>query len=77
MSEKPIYYATSHKLKRDSMIDRHIFIIGLIYFLVLYLIAFFSNLHYREKDDFLYVSRSQWRAIAVMWLPIIVVFMKR
>lgn len=53
------------------------FIIGLIYFLVLYLIAFFSNLHYREEDDILFISRSQWRAIAVMWLPIIVVFMKQ
>lgn len=39
------------------------------YFLVLYLIAFFANKDYREEDDILFVARSQWHGILIMWLP--------
>lgn len=46
-----------------------VIIIG--YFLVLYLVAYFANRDYREEDDILFVSRSQWRAILIMWLPAI------
>ena len=46
------------------------------YFLVLYLIAFFANRDYREEDDILFVSRSQWHGILIMWLPILVIFIK-
>lgn len=34
-----------------------------ICFLILYGIAFVSNIGYRENDDILWVSRSQWQAI--------------
>jgi hypothetical protein len=51
-------------------------IIAAIYFLILYLIAFFSNLHYRDKDDILFISKSQWSAIFVMWLPLLAAIVK-
>jgi hypothetical protein len=47
-------------------------IASVLYFFVLYLIAFFSNLHYRDKNDVLFISKSQWEAIFVLWLPILV-----
>ena len=49
-----------------------IFCIG--YFLMLYIIAFFSNLHYREDDDVLWIGRNQWKALLVMWIPSLVLF---
>lgn len=51
-------------------------IVCLIYFVILYIIAFFSNFRYREPDDILWVSRSQWRALLVMWLPSLIIFTK-
>jgi hypothetical protein len=53
------------------------FIVTIAYFLILYLVAFLSNRHYREKDDFLFVSKSQWKAIMIMWLPVLVALIKR
>lgn len=46
------------------------------YFIFLYIIAFFSNLKYREDDDILWVSRSQWKGILYMWLPVLIIFTK-
>lgn len=51
-------------------------ILCFVYFAILYIIAFFSNLKYREPDDILWVGRSQWRAILVMWLPSLIIFTK-
>lgn len=48
-----------------------------VYFLVLYLIAYFANRDYREEDDILFVSRRQWRAIFTMWLPSLIILVKR
>jgi hypothetical protein len=48
-----------------------------LYFLLLYLVAFFSNKNYREDDDILWVSRSQWRAIFLMWIPTIFAWLVR
>lgn len=48
-----------------------VFIVG--YFLVLYLIAFFANRDYREEDDILFVARSQWHGIFIMWLPSLII----
>jgi heme/copper-type cytochrome/quinol oxidase subunit 2 len=53
-----------------------ILIIAVVYFLILYFVAFFSNRHYREEDDFLFISKDQWKAIAAMWLPILVALVK-
>lgn len=47
------------------------------YFLVLYLIAYFANKDYREDDDILFVSKSQWSAIFAIWLPSLLVLVKR
>lgn len=52
-------------------------VIIIIYFLVLYLIAYFANRDYREDDDILFVARSQWRGILVMWMPSLVILLKR
>ena len=46
------------------------------YFIVLYTIALCSNLKYREDDDVLWVARSQWKAIFLMWIPSLVIFFK-
>lgn len=51
-------------------------ILCFIYFVILYIIAFCSNFKYREDDDILWVSRSQWRALLVMWLPVLIIFTK-
>ena len=48
-----------------------------IYFLVLYLIAYFANRDYREEDDILFIARSQWHGIFVLWLPSLVILVKR
>jgi hypothetical protein len=53
------------------------FVVAIAYFLILYLVAFLNHRHYREKDDFLFVSKSQWKAIMIMWLPIWVALIKR
>ena len=46
------------------------------YFIFLYIIAFCANLKYREDDDVLWVARSQWEAIFVMWFPSLIIFTK-
>lgn len=51
-------------------------ILCFVYFAILYIIAFFSNLKYREPDNILWISKSQWRAILVMWLPSLIIFTK-
>ena len=44
-----------------------------IYFLVLYLIAFFSAKgYYKDFPHFLGVEDTQWQAIFVMWIPVLV-----
>ena len=52
-------------------------VIIIVYFLVLYLIAFFANRDNRTEDDILFVARSQWHAIFVIWLPSLVILVKR
>jgi hypothetical protein len=47
-----------------------------IYFAILYLVAWFANRNYRDKDDILGISKLQWRAIMLIWLPSIVVIIK-
>lgn len=51
-------------------------ILCFVYFAILYIIAFFSNLKCREDDDILWISKSQWRALLVMWLPSLIIFTK-
>ena len=38
-------------------------------FALLYTVAFISNRHYRDSDDVLFVSKSQWKAIFLLMLP--------
>ena len=49
-------------------------ILAVAYFIALYVIAFSANRNYREKSDFLFVSRSQWKAIFVMCVPLLLMF---
>ena len=55
---------------------KYFLIMAVVYFIILYLVAFFSHRGYREDDDILWVSRSQWAAIFVIWLPILVLLTK-
>lgn len=47
-----------------------------VYFICLYIIAFCSNLKYREADDILWIGRNQWKAIWVIWLPSLIISIK-
>lgn len=46
-------------------------------FALLYIVAFISNRHYRDSDDVLFVSRSQWEAIFLLMLPTLIAVFKR
>ena len=48
----------------------------IVYFLILYLIALIANKDSIEDNDILFVSRRQWKAILVIWLPSLTLFMK-
>lgn len=49
----------------------------ILIFIILYTIAFIFNIHYRDSDDVLFISKSQWEAILMLMLPtIIAVFMR-
>lgn len=49
----------------------------MIIFVMLYIVAFVSNRHYRDSEDVLFISKSQWKAILLLILPtLITVFMK-
>lgn len=39
------------------------------WFMLLYLVAFLANLHYRSDEDVLWVNKSQWEAIFLLWAP--------
>ena len=47
-----------------------------IYFIALYLIAWFANRKHREEDDILGIGRLQWRAILIMWIPSLILLVK-
>ena len=49
-------------------------ILAVAYFIALYITAFVSNRDYREKDDFLFISVRQWKAIFVMCVPLLFLF---
>lgn len=49
--------------------------ICLVWFLILYFIAFFSvRDYYKEFPHFLGVEDTQWLAIAILWCPILLIF---
>ena len=46
-------------------------------FVMLYIVAFINNRHYRDSEDVLFISKSQWEAIFLLMLPtLIAVFMR-
>lgn len=51
-------------------------VVVVVYVLSFYVIAFISNRRHRKKDDILWISRSQWKALLVLWLPTIVWLLK-
>ncbi len=51
-------------------------ILSAIYILFWYIIAFFENIKYRSKDDFLFISKTQWIAMFVLCVPILLIFIK-
>ena len=48
-----------------------------LYFLLLYLVAFFANKDHREDDDIFWITQSQWEAILIMWIPTIFAWVVR
>ena len=44
---------------------------------VLYIAAYISNRHYRDNEDVLFISKSQWKAIFLLMLPTLIAAFKR
>lgn len=53
------------------------YVFPIMWFVILYIVAFISNRSDPESDDVLFVSRSQWRAIFVLMLPILLAIFER
>ena len=50
-------------------------VVAVVYFLILYLIALIASWNYKwEKDEFhfLGISDTQWGAVFILWLPIVI-----
>lgn len=45
-------------------------------FVILYIVAFISNRHYRNSEDVLFISQSQWEAIFLLMLPTLIAIFK-
>jgi predicted secreted protein len=59
----------------EMMIFKIIYLIA--WFALLYIVAFISNRHYRDSDDILFISGSQWEAIFLLMLPAVVALFMR
>jgi hypothetical protein len=46
-------------------------------FAMLYSVAYISNRHYRDSEDILFISKSQWEAIFLLMLPTLIAVFKR
>lgn len=46
-------------------------------FVMLYIVAFISNKDYRDSEDVLFISKSQWKAIFLLMLPTLIAVFKR
>jgi hypothetical protein len=42
------------------------------WFLLLYLIAYLSNFSNRHDDDVLLITKRQWQAIFMLWVPCLI-----
>ncbi len=49
----------------------------IVWFILLYDVAFISNRHYRDGDDVLFISKTQWKAIFMLMLPALVALFMR
>lgn len=45
-------------------------------FVMLYIVAYISNRHYRDSEDILFISKSQWKAIFLLMLPTLIAVFK-
>ena len=43
-----------------------------IYFVILYAMGVISGYKWREKSDILYLSRDQWFALLMMFIPVFI-----
>lgn len=48
----------------------------IIIFAMLYIVAYISNRHYRDSEDVLFISKSQWEAIFLLMLPTLIAVFK-
>ena len=46
-------------------------------FVMLYIVAFINNRHYRDNKDVLFISKSQWEAIFLLMLPTLIAVFER
>ena len=44
----------------------------IVWFLILYIFGFISSYKWREETDILFLSRQQWMALIIMWLPVFI-----
>lgn len=49
----------------------------IIVFVMLYIVAFISNRHYRDSEDVLFISRSQWEGIFLLMIPTLLAMFRR
>ena len=49
----------------------------IVCFVLLYTVAFISNRHYRDSDDVLFISKTQWEAIFLLMLPTLLALFMR
>lgn len=47
-----------------------------MYFIILYVIAWISTRDIKEDDVILGLNKSQWRALLILWIPVLTVFTK-
>jgi len=49
----------------------------MLVFVVFYIVAFISHRNYRDKDDILFIAKSQWEAILLQVLLLLVALLMR
>lgn len=49
----------------------------MLVFVVFYIVAFISHRNYRDNDDILFIAKSQWEAILLQVLLVLVALLMR
>ena len=49
-------------------------IVCLVYFVILYIVAYINHRGYEDDEDVLGISKNQWFALLELWIPILLIF---